>query len=315
MTRNCYLDVPGFQAAQPSLSLAGLLGGNTRLTTGCAVGGTSLVVVNSGNFQPNDLVYILDGALSEVVFAASTGVTPDQTHLVLGANSAGGTGTQYAHAAMVSVSSGGAAGALGDLLLSASSLVEEYCNQGSMNDRGFYLATRTEKLEMPTSRAFLDRQYGLVLRPHWFPLVTLTSVILENGPSVATQAQFDASLAEYDTDGQVVTIPYMVPLATPTLYPWAGAVLSRQMRQWANITYTAGFAPGAMPWQFQRAVSLVAREFLAYAENPTGAAMIRQGDVQLMQRLRGSGGRESSADGLFLAQAKAMLDPYRAKFI
>ncbi|MBF6588938.1 MAG: hypothetical protein IVW57_00220 [Ktedonobacterales bacterium] len=319
-TLNCYLDVPGFLASQPALPLAGLLGGNSTLSQACAAGATSLTVVSAGGaagtpgFQPGTACYLLDGPWSEVVQITAVNTTAGV--LTLGANlTAGGgtTGAFYAHATGVSVSSGGTLGALGDTLLAASSWAEEYCQQGSPQDRGLFATVRTEKLIMPSTRAYIDRGYGLVLRPHWYPVTALSAVAIEYAPGAASTT-FTPTMAEFDTSGMLIKVPRLAPVTGG--YPSLGgfAIYNRGADAWASITYTAGFAPDAVPWRFRRAVSFAARELLAYAQNPTGAALVRQGDVQIMARLRGSGGKESSADTVFLTQAKAFLEPYRAFF-
>lgn len=315
----CYLDVPGFLASQPALPLNGLLGGNTTLSTATLAGATTLPVQTVGavglapGFQADQPVYILDGAQTEIVLATTIVSATTPPTITLGANltNPGVTGCQYAHAAGVSVSSGGAMGALGDTLIAASSWVEEYCEQGSPTDRGFIQATRTETLMMPSTRAYINRGYGLVIRPHWYPITAISAVSIEIAPGAGTP--FQPSQVEIDTSGLYVSIPQLTPVSGG--YPTLGGFTfyNRGATQWARITYTAGFVPGSLPWAFLRAVSFAAREYIAYAQNPTGAAMIRQGDVQLMQRLRGSGGKESSIDSVFLSQAKTMLSPWKAQ--
>src|SRR5487761_1932004 len=315
MSRNCYVDVAGFLASNPVVPTAGLLGGNTRLSAAATVGATSLSVTSSSGFTASQLVYILDGPNAELVFAAATNPTPNGTTLVIAANTAGGTGCQFAHNAGVSVSSGGAQGDLGDTLLAASAWAENYCNVGSPSDRGFFAVTRSEVLPMPSSRAFIDRAYGLTLRPSWFPVSAVTSVSIETAPGVSVYA-YAPTQSEIETQGQRVTFPHLVPLSVPAPgYPTLnGWYVSRAQPMWARITYTAGFPQAALPYDLMRAVALIAREQVSYLMNPTGAAMIRQEQTQIMQRLRGSGNKESSADGIFLTQAKALLAPYKSLF-
>lgn len=315
--RNCYVDVPGFLASNPVLpEVNGLLGGNTRLAQSAAVGATSLTVTSSAKFTASQIVYVLDGPNSELVFADATNPAPNSTTLVIAANTDGGTGFQFQHNAGVSLSSGGANGDLGALLLAASVWAENYCAAGSPSDRGFFQATRTEVLPLPSTRAYIDRAYGLTLRPSWFPVTALTSVSLETAPGVSVYG-YDPTQAEFETNGQRITIPQLTPLAVPSPgYPTLnGWFVSRAAAQWARLTYTAGFAQSALPYDLTWAVALIARELVSYALNPTGAALVRQGDVQIMQRLRGSGNRESSSDGVFMGQAKALLTPYKALYV
>jgi hypothetical protein len=317
MSLNCYLDVPGFLASQPALPLSDVLTGNSVLAAAVLAGATALTVqsaVGYGGgvgFQAGFPVYILDGPNTEVVQVLSvSGVT-----LTLGANetNTGTTGCAFPHAAGVSVSSGGPLGALGDTLLAASSWAEEFCQQGSPTDRGFFSTSRTEKLPMPSTRAYVDRDFGLVLRPHWYPVTAVTAISIEFSPGTGTT--FDPTQAEFDTSGLYVKVPQLTPVSGG--YPTLGGFTfyNRGATMWASLTYTAGFAQQAVPWNFRRAVSFAAREYLAYAQNPTGAAEVRQGDVMIMARMRGSAGKESSADSVFMTQAKTLLQPYVNPFV
>jgi hypothetical protein len=81
------------------------------------------------------------------------------------------------------------------------------------------------------------------------------------------------------------------------------------------LTYTAGYAQAAMPQDIQYAAALATQEWLGYAQNPTGAAQLRQGGVEIMQRLKGSGGKESSVDSILLSQAKVILLPYQRRAV
>lgn len=313
--RNCYVDVAAFVASNPVLPVAQLLGGNTKLAANAAIGATSLTVTSSAGFTASQLVYILDGPNSELVFAAATNPTPNGTTLTIGNNTSGGTGCQFAHNAGVSISSGGVAGDLGDTLLAASAWAENYCNVGSPSDRGFFSVSRSETIQMPSSRAYVDRAYGLTLRPSWFPVTAIASVAIESSPGVSVVG-YDPTQAEFDTTGQRLVFPMLTPLSVPSPgYPTlTGWYISRSAPMWARITYTAGFPQDSMPYDFTHAVALIARELVSYTMNPTGAAMTRVEDVQVMQRLRGSGNKESSADGIFMAQAKALLTPYKALY-
>ena len=314
--RNCYVDVPGFLASNPALPVTNLLGLNATLAAIATAGATTLTVTTSAGVSASQTIYILDGPNSEIVYASATNPAPNGTTLVIGANTAGGTGCQFQHNAGVSISSGGAAGDLGGMLLRASAFAENYCNVGSPSDRGFFSTSRSETVQAPSSRAYIDRSYGLTLRPHWFPVSAISAVQLESSPGVSV-VSYDPSLAEFDTTGQRLVFPLLTPLSVPSPgYPTlTGWYISRSQPLWARITYTAGFPQDALPFDFTQAVELIAREYISYQQNPTGAAMLRAEDVQIMQRLRGNGNKESSADGIFLMQAKALLTPYKAVFM
>ena len=307
---NAYCDVPTFLMSAPGISpSAGLLGANARLTTASLVGATSLTVDTSIGVTPGQYVFVLDGPNTEIVRADVVNPTPTGTTITILA-----PGTQLAHAIGTNITTGGSRGALGQLILQASGWVENFCQQGVAGDRGLFSVARTEKLRMPSTRAKIDPWQSLSVRPRHFPITAITTVSLEWEGGAAQS--YDLSTIEIDASARSFVLPQFKGLTNPgSIDALYGPPLLPGDQGWCNVTYTAGFTWPNLPWDFQTAVMLAVQEFMAYQQNPTGAALVKQGDVMIQQRLRGSGGKESSINGLFLSQATVMLQSYRNMFV
>jgi hypothetical protein len=295
-----YLDVPAYLRSAANLETASLLGLNTQ-TTGATqpAGTTSLAVAASTGWAAGPL-WLLDGPTSEV--AQVTG-SADGTHLTLAA-----PGTLYAHAAGVSVSQAGAGGALAELIARASSWIEGYCRQGVPGDRGLYAASRTERWSMPSTRAHLDRDQVLVVRPGHFPVQSVSALSIELGQGQALA--FDVTQVEMPATARTVELPYLLNAAlSPGQQVLGTHGLSRARRQWAVITYTGGLTPGTVPYDVQQACAWLVSDLLAQRQNPAGAAELRLGKKALVARLRG----DQSGDSILRLQAKAALEIYKER--
>lgn len=297
-----YLDTPGYLRSAANQETASLLGLNTTTAGVIQPAGTTTLAVASSTGWAAGAAWILDGPNGEM--AQVTG-SPDGTHLTLAA-----PGTAFAHAAGVSVSQAETAGALAELILRASGWIENYCRQGARGgDRGLFAISRTERWTMPSTRAHIDRDGVLVVRPGHFPVqsVSALSVELGQGQSLA----FDISQLELPTDGRLVELPYLIG-ASPSvgqqlLLETRG--LSRARRQWAVLTYIGGFNAGAVPFEVQQACAWVVSDILGYRQNPAGAAELRLGKKEVVTRLRG----DLSGDSILLLQAKAVLEAYKER--
>jgi hypothetical protein len=299
---SAYLDVPGYLRSAANQETASLLGLSTTTAGGSQAAGTTTLAVTSSSGWVAGPAWMLDGPNGEVVQVTAA---PDGTHLTLAA-----PGTSLAHAGGVSVSQAGAAGALAELILRASAWMENYCRQGtSGGDRSLYAFSRTERWTMPSTRAHLDRDGVLVVRPGHFPIqsVSALSVELGQGQSLA----FDISQLELPSDGRLVELPYLLA-ASPSvgqqlLLETRG--LSRARRQWAVLTYVGGFNANVVPYEVQQACAWVVSDLLGYRQNPAGAAEVRLGKKEVVARLRG----DLSGDSILLLQAKAALEAYKER--
>lgn len=309
---NAYIDVSDFAAMGPGMSLQPYCRGNTVLTAPATQNANSLTVAQNKGFPANSPLWILDGANSEMVYTAATapeGGTDGATTINLA------TGLQFAHGAYVCVASGGSRGSLPQLLIRASAWVENYCEQGSEVDRSLWGKQRTSRYKLPTMRAFINPQYSLVIRPNNFPVTAVSSISVEFAPGNALG--FDATQVELDDDGRLITLPILSQTTAQVQSPaWLyGPPLTREDEAWAVIIYTAGIGGvvGALPEDFKLAVAWVARELLGETRNPTGAASMRQEDVTVNQRHTNARLMESSADSIFLIQAKEALRRYKQR--
>jgi len=295
MTSSAYLDVPTYLRAPTGQEAASLLGLNTTIGGGSSVpaGTLSLPVVASAGWAAGPL-WLLDGPSSEVVQVAGAA---DATHLTLAA-----PGTTLAHAPGVSASQVG--GSLAEAILRASAWIENYSQQGTPSDRSLFAASRMERWGMPGRRAPLDVDGILAVRPGHFPVQSVASLALLL-PSGAIQS-IDVSLAQITSEGRLVEAPLLfVGGAQPTLMPTA---ISRAGRQWVTLTYTGGFAAGAVPYDVQQACVWMVSELLSARRNPSGAATVRQGTTELVARPW----RDTTGDSILLVQAKAALAAWRA---
>jgi hypothetical protein len=265
-----------------------------------APAGTTALPVAAATGWTAGPLWLLDGPYSEMVQVTGSA---DSTHLTLAA-----PGTRFAHAPGVSASQAGTAGSLAELLLRASAWVEGYCRQGTAaTDRSLFALSRSERWGLPGTRAFLDRDAVLAVRPGHFPVQSVVSLAIELGQDQALA--LDVSQVELPASGRLVEAPYL--LATPPvqgqLPPLETLGLSRARRQWVTLTYTGGISIGSVPYDLQQACIWVASDLLAVRRNPSGAALVRQGKFELQARPRA----DTSGESILLTQAKATLEPYR----
>lgn len=307
--QNAYLDIPTFRYLAIGANTVGLTEGESLTTILATAGTSSLTLASNQGFQPNSPVWILDGPNSEIVLTSSS---PQGSNGVLNLS----TPTLAQHGVGVSVSSAGARGCLAQIILQASGWIEGYCQQGTVSDRGFFQKSRTQLVKMPTTRAFLDPDYMLTWRPIWLPVQSISSMSFVFGNGV--ENAIDVSQVIFEENARTIYVPEVNPNGQQVLVKgWQ--LFQPPMRRgdpgFLKIIHISGFAPGSVPNDFLLACSWVVQELLAYAYNPTGAADIRQGSMAITQRLRGTGNRESSADSIFMTQAKTTLQPYRQQFV
>lgn len=297
-----YVDVPGYLRSAANQETASLVGLNTTTTGASQPAGTTTLAVASASGWAAGPCWLLDGPWGEVVQVSGS---PDATHLTLAA-----PGTAFAHAAGVSVSQAGSAGALAELILRASAWIEGYCQQGTLGgDRGLYAFSRTERWGMPSTRAHIDRDQVIVVRPGHFPIQSVSALSIELGQGQTLS--FDVTQLELPTAGRLVELPYLLG-ASPTpsqqlLLESRG--LSRSRRQWAVLTYVGGFTPGAVPYDVQQACAWVVSDLLSQRQNPTGAAELRLGKKAIVARQRG----DLTGDSVLILRARAALEPYKER--
>src|SRR5487761_2225905 len=295
---SAYLDIGDYLRAATDQETASLLGLNTSLAASVAAGALTLPVASSAGWVAGP-VWLLDGPWAEM--AQVTGA-PDGATLTLAA-----PGVALAHAAGVSVSQAGSAGALAETILRASAWIEGYCRQGTPGDRSLFALPRVERWGLPGPRAWLEPEGTLALRPGRFPIQAVTALSVEAAPGAALA--LDVTRIELSGDGRLIEVP-----ATALAGVSAGGValglarLARGGRGWLSLSYSGGPAtPGATPYDLRQACVWVVSDLLGQRRNPGGAAAVRMGGFELQARPR----TDPSGDSILLIQAKAALQPYR----
>lgn len=307
---NCYVpNLQTFQDGAVGSMTAPFIGLNTFLNGAQASGLSTLTVVSSVGVQVGQYLWILDGPNTEQVQASLTAPAPSATTIALV------NPTANSHGSGVNLLGPGNKGSLAALFVRASGLMEDFCLQGNLFDRGLYLKSHTEKLEMMTPRAHVDPNYSIIARPRWFPVVSVASAAVEYLPG--SSVALSTTALEFDGNTQRITWPQaQTPLGVQSLMGWQlqGLPIQRSDQAWLSLTYTAGIDPTNVPPTVTEAAILFTLELLTYVQNPTGAAIVRRGDAEIIQRLRGRD-TESTFDGIFAARAKQLLTPLRARFI
>lgn len=256
---------------------ASTLVGNIGYTDVVLAGATTLLLTGPLTCGLNqfDRLTIFDGASSEVVVVGSAGAAVGDVSVPVSA-------LQYAHASGTDYCSDGASGSLAQELITASSTIEQICQQS------LWQATYTETLRMPSMRASFDNQGMLTMRPRHFPVTVLSSISIKSSNAASTS--YDASQAIIDPSQQVVSVPQMSTYSGGySLYPGR----SRVANLFLTLSYTAGFAPGELPPVVQDAAILLVNDLLNRRTNPMGAMMVVMGSRTVMYGKQGAPGESA----------------------
>lgn len=301
---SAYIDPYLYRNNAPGTQTSLLLGNLARLAAPVIVGALSLTLsvpttVEIAIFDP---VYLFDGPNCEVLQASSV-ASVGSTTIAVSNPVASITGCQYAHAAGVTICTDGQFGSLAVAIFNGSTLVENLCKQV------LWQTTYTnEQLQMPTMRAAINNQNILEFRPRHFPITALTTITL-----LTTQldpVSYDPTQAFIDGDRMIVSLPNMQPIAGQNQqsvpYPELMPLMGRMQYAQLQLTYTAGYAIGSLPFDVARSAVLLTNECLNTIGNPVGAAQIQRGKVNTTYNLRGDTTGESS----LVKQAKQWLQPY-----
>lgn len=304
---SCYTDCQEFvNDSSVNVETASLIGGNTTLSLACLAGATSLTPVAVTDFPATGSfnAYILDGPNSEIVSAT-----------VFGATLSVPAGTQAAHAAGVNVASAGVGGNLADLLIRASAMAENLCNQGPDGDglaRSLFATARTETLAGPSMyRAVFDRDNVLLIKPYHFPVRSVASISVQFGAD--TPVAVSTTYLVLPDGARVIHVPAPQQIAVngaPVFY----TPYPRGKPFYVTLSYTGGPCNGttlsSVPYDIKEAVTFIALDRMAFRSNNLGVVMSRRGDVMFQHaaHTRGAGG--VGGDSLFLMQAKEKLLPY-----
>ena len=285
---NAYISQFDYARSPSGLEYASLLGNSMRLSSLASAGATSLSVTpaTSVDLRQYDRITIFDGPNSEVVIVNADTNQPASSIVLQ-------TGTLYQHAAGTPCCSDGVLGSLADQIMDASAELEAICFTS------LWQATYSgEVLQMPSMDATVDNQRMLVFRPKHIPVTALSAVSL-----AAIQGQpfvLDATQVFIDASQQYVRIPVLNITGTQSQVYFPQQPMNRQAQQWLTISYTAGFAPSALPPDVRDATCLLVSDILSRRYNPTGADTITENRKTLVNVIRG----DFSGHSLYYKQAR-----------
>jgi hypothetical protein len=297
---NIYIDHFTYQRSPSGLESASLLGNSMRLSLAGVVGANSLTVTppTTVTLNQDDRITIFDGPNSEIVTVGAAGA-------VVGATSIPCSPLQFAHATRTPCCSDGILGSLADQIIDASAELEAIAYQS------LFQATYTnEVLQLPSMDASITNRNILAFRPKHIPVTAITSIVLSQIQGSATT--FDATQAFIDASQQYVKVPVLNGTSQGgQVVFWPQQPMNRTADQWLTISYTAGFAPSALPADIRDAAVLLTSDILSRRYNPTQADQLTENRKTLVAVLRG----DFSGQSLFYKQAKRKLSKYTRKAI
>lgn len=283
-----YLTPQKYLTATTGQETASLVSNVCVLASSASQGATSIDVIpaTTVDLAPGDSLYIFDQGMADqvtVAEAAAAGTTAIQVNALI-----------IDHAAGASVCGDGSRGSLAESIIEASATAERLCRQNLLQ------ATNTEVLPLMTSRAAVDNNRILVLRPLQAPVTALASVTWSPG---GQQIPLNTSNAVIDTEGWLVRVPVINQLQqAPQQYGYAAAVVPGSV----TVTYTAGFAYADLPPVVTRAMVLLISDILSDRLNPTGAAETNVGKTHIVGYLRG----DLAGENALYKRARSLLRPY-----
>lgn len=295
---NLYLSVLDYVRSASGVEVSSLVGNIFWLNAPVLAGAASFTIAPplENALALYDRVAIFDGPQSEIVTVGAA-VLPGQSSITLL-----GT-TQYAHNANGVCCTDGVSGSLVDAIVSASTLLENICNQAQY--RQSYTG---EILRAPSLRASFDNQGVLNLRPKHFPLVSLDAIQISRTRSDATV--YDLTQAFIDSDVQTVSMPALYPTGSGYGYPFSSRPpIARSDNAYITIGYTAGYLASALPADVKDACILLVSDVLIRRNNPGGYAQLTQGKTQIVGALRG----DTSGESQLYKQAVARLSNYSVR--
>ncbi|GCE14197.1 hypothetical protein [Tengunoibacter tsumagoiensis] len=292
---NTYISVADYLRAPSGHDTSTLVSNVLLLSSSTTTGATTLPVTALTAAQSSgDRIYLFDGSATEIVTLTAAAT--------IGATSLTCTPLSNAHTAGISLCSDGSGGSLASMIINASAQIEAFCRQPLLQ-----ASHSAERLQLRSMRAAMNRDYQLLIRPKQFPVTTVSAVTISLNAS--TTINLDASQAMIDADQQIVTIAQLS--TTSGTVPWSGITrpLSQTTPGFVQISYTAGYAYASLPYDISQACIWLVSDLLSDRRNPTGAAEVRLGDVQLITRLRG----ETTGRSVLVMRAESALSPYRQR--
>lgn len=270
-TFSTYTDPFVYRRATTGQETDSLVGNLARLSTDISFGATSLPVpATTVALSIDDPITIFDGPNSEIVtVTASTGI---------GASSIPVTATLSAHIAKTVICSDGIDGSLSEMIAQGSSWVETITQQPR------WLTAYTETLQAPSMRASVDRNTAINLRPRRFPIGSITALSYQTDPT--NVVPLNTSYAIINSEIQTISVPSVTVTNTNQGYQQS-IPISRTVPIWIQLSYTAGYAPSALPGYITTATNYLTSALLADRYNNGGYAQTTQGKTTLVAELRG----------------------------
>jgi len=293
---NTYIDTLFYLKQPTGLVLNAFVGNNARLNS-VAQGAMALSVpATTVALNQYDAVYVFDGPSSEVLQVGAGGAIQGATSIPLL------NPTAYAHNPGTPYCTDGTSGSLGAQIFKASKYLEDaICFQA------LWSTTYTgEILTMPTMRASIDNQDNIHFRPRHFPISAFSSLAIQDKRK--NLFPLDPTQTTIDSDQQTADIALDALLSNQSQgqgYPWV-QTFKRNTTGWLVMTYTAGFAVGALPYPVMEACTLLTSDCFVPLENPIGADQITQGKRTVVFAIRG----DLSGESELVKKAKAQVTPY-----
>lgn len=296
---NTYISHYDYLRSPSGLESASLLGNSMRLSLAGVVGANSITVTppTTVTLNQDDRITIFDGPNSEVVTVGAAGAT-------VGATSIPVSPLQFAHATRTPCCSDGIMGSLADQITDASAELEAITYQTL-----FQTTYTNEVLQLPSMDASITNRSILAFRPKHIPVTAISSITLSQIQGSTTT--FDATQAFIDASQQYVKVPVLNGTGPGGQVFWFRHPMDRTADQWLTITYTAGFAPSALPADIRDAAVLLTSDILSRRYNPTQADSLTENRKTIVQVIRG----DASGQSLFYKQAKRKLSKYTRKAI
>ncbi len=295
---NCYIDQFIYLRSPSGLESSSLIGNSMRVLS--ITGGNTLTVTPATTVTLNqyDRITIFDGPNSEVVTVSVAGAP-------VGSSSIPISTPAFQHAAGTPCCSDGILGSLADQIMDASAELEAIAYQS------LFQATYTgEVLQLPSMDASITNRNILAFRPKHIPVTAISSIVLSQIQGSATT--FDATQAFIDASQQYVKVPVLNGTSQGgQVVFWPQQPMNRTADQWLIISYTAGFAPSALPNDIRDAAVLLTSDILARRYNPTQADSLTENRKTIVAVIRGESGGQSA----FYKQARRKLSKYARKAI
>ncbi len=292
---NTYIDIYSYLRASTGQMTSALVGNTARIASpGVSVGVTLIPLTQPTTVALNqyDQVTIFDGSNSEVA-----SVTAPAS---IGSTSITVSALQFAHAAGVSLCSDGASGSLAQQIITASQWLEDICRQPLLQTSHV-----NERLSLRTTRAAVTRDYTLKIRPHQFPVQSVSAISVQINAS--TTLNLDVSQTFIDADAQLVELAQLTTTSTTnSLWGNVSPPIYANTPGFVQISYSAGYAYAQIPPVIQRAAILLTSDALGQLANPIGADQINQGKRSVQFTLRG----DATGESLLRKQAMSLLAPY-----